>query len=530
MYIFKDKNGKVIYLGKAASLKDRVGSYFQTSPIYPTKNSKLVKEIADIDYIVTKSSAEALNLECNLIKEYKPEFNLRLKDDKKYPYIKISKYEEFPRLCLTRDLTDKKAAFYGPYPDVTGAKKTLRLIRNLFPIRNCNKKLDSHKLKRPCLNYYIKQCSGPCAGKITREQYQELVNSVRMFLEGRMNEVLRSLKKQMKLASKNQQYELAVNLREKVKNIEKITEKQKVNLLSTKNDDYIGIAKSDEKVIYICMFMVRSGKLIGQENFLLEPNNMFSDMEILESFIKQFYSKTSFIPATINVPFDIKDKSVIEDWLQSKIGHKVAVHVPKRGTKFELLNMASKNARLKLESRFLEKKKSDILKSLKRILKSPAIPHIIEGFDVSNISGKEAVGAMVSFKSGEPDKNNWRRFKIKQTCGIDDYAMIREIVHRRYSRLLHEGGQMPDLILIDGGRGHLSSVAGEIDKLGIYNVYVIALAKEQEYIFIKNKSKPIVLPRDSKELQLLQHIRDEAHRFAHNYHEKLRSQSFKLPH
>jgi len=342
-------------------------------------------------------------------------------------------------------------------------------------------------------------------------------------LEGRMNEVLRSLKKQMKLVSKNQQYELAAKLREKVKNIEKITEKQKVNLLSTKNDDYIGIAKSDKKAICICMLMVRGGKLIGQENFLLEPNNMFSDTEILESFINQFYSKTSFIPVTINVPFDIKDKSVIEAWLQKKIGHKVAVHVPKRGTKFELLNMASKNARLKLESRFLEKKKSDILKSLKRILKSPAIPHIIEGFDVSNISGKEAVGAMVSFKSGEPDKNNWRRFKIKQTCGIDDYAMIREIVRRRYSRLLHEGGQMPDLILIDGGRGHLSSASDEINKLGIDGISIIALAKAEEHIFIKNKSKPIVLPRDSKELQLLQHIRDEAHRFAHSYHKKLRN-------
>ncbi|MDO9464774.1 MAG: excinuclease ABC subunit UvrC [bacterium] len=520
--MFKDKNEKVIYVGKAASLKARVRSYFQISPVYPIQNSKLVKEIADIDYIVTKSSAEALNLESNLIKEYKPKFNLRLKDDKKYPYIKISKYEEFPRISLTRDLTDKKAAYYGPYTDVTGVKKTLRLIKNLFPIRNCNKKLDSHKLERPCLNYYMKQCSAPCAGKITREQYQKLVNSVGMFLEGRMNEVLRSLKKQMKLVSKNQQYELAVKLREKAKNIEKITEKQKVNLLSTKDDDYIGIAKSDEKAIYICMLMVRRGKLIGQENFLLGPNNMFSDAEILESFIKQFYSKTSFIPATINVPFDIKDKSIIEDWLQSKIEHKVVLHVPKRGTGFELLNMASKNAKLKLESSFLEKKKVDILKSLKKILKSPTIPYIIEGFDVSNISGKEAVGAMVSFRGGEPDKNNWRRFKIKQTCGMDDYAMMREIVHRRYSRLLDECGQMPDLILIDGGRGHLSSAADEISKLGIDDVCIIALAKEQEHIFIKNKSKPIVLPRDSKELQLLQHIRDEAHRFAHSYHKKLR--------
>lgn len=466
---------------------------------------------------MTKSSAEALNLESNLIKEYKPKFNLRLKDGKKYPYIKISKYEEFPRICLTRDLTDKEATYYGPYTDLAGVKKTLRLIKNLFPIRNCNKKLGSHKLERPCLNYYMKQCSGPCAGKITREQYQKLVNSVGMFLEGRMNKVLCSLKKQMKLASRNQQYELAVKLREKVKNIEKITEKQKVNLLSTKDNDYIGIAKSDEKAIYICMLMVRGGKLIGQENFLLEPNNMFSDTEILESFIKQFYSKTSFIPTTINVPFDIKDKSIIEDWLQSKIGHKVAVHVPKRGTKFELLNMASKNARLKLESKFLEKN-----------LKSPAIPHIIEGFDVSNISGKEAVGAMVSFRDGEPDKNSWRKFKIKQTCGIDDNAMIREIVRRRYSRLLHEGGQMPDLILIDGGRGHLSSASDEIDKLGIDGISIIALAKEREHIFVRGKSNPIILPRNSKPLQLLQHIRDEAHRFAHSYHKKLRKRSFKI--
>ena len=454
-----------------------------------------------------------------------------MKDGKKYPYIKISKYEEFPRICLTRDLTDKEATFYGPYADLRGVKKTLRLIRNLFPIRNCNKKLGSHKLERPCLNYYMKQCSGPCAGKITRKQYQKLVNSVGMFLEGRMNDVLRSLKKQMKLASRNQQYELAVKLREKVENIEKITEKQKVNLLSTKDDDYIGIAKSDEKVICICMLMVRRGKLIGQENFLLEPDNMFSDTEILESFIKQFYSKTSFIPATINVPFDIKDKSIIEDWLQSKIGHKVAVHVPKRGTKFELLNMARKNARLKLESRFLEKKKPDnILKSLKRIFKIPVVPYIIEGFDVSNISGKEVVGAMVSFKDGEPDKNNWRRFKIKQTRGIDDYAMMREIVLRRYSRLLREGGQMPDLILIDGGRGHLSSAVVEIDKLGINDVCIIALAKAEEHIFVRGKSNPIILPRNSKPLQLLQHIRDEAHRFAHSYHKKLRKRSFQSPH
>ena len=276
------------------------------------------------------------------------------------------------------------------------------------------------------------------------------------------------------------------------------------------------------------LFRSRRGKLIGQENFLLEPDNMFSDTEILESFIKQFYSKTSFIPATINVPFDIKDGSIIEDWLQSKIGHKVAVHVPKRGTRFELLNMARKNARLKLESSFMEKKKSDILKSLKRILKSPTIPHIIEGFDVSNISGKEAVGAMVNFRGAEPDKNNWRRFKIKQTCGMDDYAMIREIVNRRYSRLMHEDGQMPDLILIDGGRGHLSSASNEIDKLGIDGISIVALAKAEEHIFVRGKSNPIILPRNSKPLQLLQHIRDEAHRFAHSYHKKLRKRSFKI--
>jgi len=490
----------------------------------------LIKEIADIDYIATKSSTEALNLEINLIKEYKPKFNLRLKDDKKYPYIKINKYEEFPRICLTRDITDKKAVYYGPYVDVIGLKKTLRLIRNLFPIRSCNKKLDSHKLGRTCLNYHIKQCSGPCAGKITREQYHKLVNNVEMFLEGRMKEVLRSLKKQMKLAGKNQQYELAVELREKVKNIEKITEKQKVNLFSTKNEDYIGMAKNGKKSICMYILMIRKGKLIGQEHFLLEPNDIFSDTEIMESFIKQFYSKTSFIPRGINIPFNIKDKSIIENWLQEKIGRKAVIHVPKRGTKFEFLNMAVENARLKLELKSLDTKKADILISMKKILKSRTIPHVIEGFDVSNISGKEAVGAMVSFKDGEPDKNNWRRFKIKQTLGIDDYAMMREIVHRRYSRLLHEGGQMPDLILIDGGRGHLSSVAGEIDKLGIYNVYIIALAKEQEHIFVRGKSKPIILPRNSKPLQLLQHIRDEAHRFAHSYHEKLRSQSFKLPH
>ena len=383
--------------------------------------------------------------------------------------------------------------------------------------------MDSHKLERPCLNYYIKQCSGPCAGKITREQYYELVNNVEMFLEGRMKEVLRSLKKQMKLASKHQQYELAAEFREKVRNIEKITEKQKVNLLSAKDEDYIGMAKNGEKAICVCMLMIRGGKLIGQENFLLELNDIFSDTEILESFIKQFYSKVAFIPATINIAFDIKDKSIIEDWLQSKVGHKITVHVPKRGTKFEFLNMAEKNAKLKLESGFMEKKKSDTLMSLRRILKSPTIPYIIEGFDVSNISGKEAVGAMVSFKDGEPDKNNWRKFKIKQTCGIDDYAMMREIVHRRYARLMHEDGQMPDLILIDGGRGHLSSASDEINKLGIDDVCIIALAKEQEHIFIKGKSKPIILPRDSKELQLLQHIRDEVHRFAHSYHKKLRN-------
>ncbi len=460
----------------------------------------------------------------NLIKKYKPKFNIRLKDDKKYPYIKISKYEEFPRICLTRDIADKKAVYYGPYTDVIGLKKTLRLIRNLFPIRNCNKKLDSHKLEQPCLNYHIKQCSGPCAGKITREQYHRLVNSVEMFLEGRMKEVLRSLKKQMKLAGKNQQYELAAKLREKAENIEKITEKQKVNLISTKDEDYIGIAKSGKKTIHICVLMVRKGKLIEQESFLLEPNDIFSDTEILESFIKQFYSKTSFIPVAINVPFDIKDKCIIEDWLQEKIGHKVAVHVPKRGTKFELLNMAGKNARLKLESSSADKNKPDnVLKSLKSIVKSHTIPHIIEGFDVSNVSGKEAVGAMVSFKEGEPDKNNWRKFKIKQTRGIDDYAMMQEIVRRRYSRLLREGGQMPDLILIDGGRGHLSSASNEIDKLGIDNVCIIALAKAEEHIFVRGKSNPIILSRNSKPLQLLQRIRDEAHRFAHSYHKKLRN-------
>ncbi len=517
VYLLKDEKGKVLYVGKALSLKKRVHSYFQKTSFSPRIHS-LVGQIKDLEWVITDSEAEAFLLESNLIKHHRPRYNIQLRDDKSYPYIKLTTYESFPRVFLTRSPKEDGSLYFGPYTNVKAAKKSLRLIHRLFPLRRCKGKF---KLRsRPCLNYHIKECSGPCVKKISSREYGSLARGVSLFLQGHYESLLSQLEKEMEEASGDEKFERAAKLRDLIRAIHRIGQTQKVASFPGGDRDLIGVAY-DNKEACIVVFQIREGKVVGKKHFLLKTGEEDEGKDILAFFLKQYYAKVSFIPREVLLQYEITDQAAINRWLSERRRGKVKLNVPQRGKKVKLMQLVAKNARLILQQE-KSKEKDEALLQLKNYLGLKKRPSLIEGFDISNIKGKEATGSVVVFREGKAEKSGYRRFKIKTVKGIDDFAMLSEVVKRRYQRLLRESHPLPHLILIDGGKGQLSSSLKTLKELGLGYVSLIGLAKEFEEVYLPSRSLPLDIPHDSDALRLLQEIRDEAHRFAHSYHRKIR--------
>lgn len=520
VYLMKDEHTRIIYVGKAINLKNRVRSYFQSSRNHSAKVRAMVARICNLEYIVTGSELEALILECNLIKKHRPKYNISLKDDKTYPYIKVTLQEEFPRVHITRKVLKDGARYFGPYTSAGAVHETLRLLKKLFPLRSC-RQLDAH---RPCLQYHIKRCLAPCAGMVQAADYREMIKSVMLFLEGRSDAVLKTLRQRMEAAAENLEFEAAAKLRDQLAAVERIVEKQ--NIVTGSGDhDAVGMARSAAGTC-VQVFFVRSGKLVGRDHFLLSGSEHEEDEDVLTAFIKEYYSEAQFIPRELLLPMKLDEQPLLADWLSGLKGGKVAVETPQRGTKHDLVNMASGNAAVVLaEQSERIKDNADrtegAARELGEYLELAGPPDRIECFDISHIQGAETVASMVVFEGGKPNKNEYRRFKLQTVEGKpDDFKSMQEVTLRRYKDAAEP---LPDLIIIDGGKGQLNAALEVIRGVGLHEIMVVGLAKEFEHIFKEGESDPLILPRHSQSLYLVQRIRDEAHRFAITYHRKLRS-------
>ncbi|MBQ8417364.1 MAG: excinuclease ABC subunit UvrC [Phascolarctobacterium sp.] len=520
VYLMHDVHGKVIYVGKAVVLKNRVRSYFRNLASHTPKVKAMVEKIAEIETIVTSSEVEALILECNLIKKYRPRYNIMLKDDKTYPFLKVTTNEDFPRIYVTRRQMRDGAKYYGPYADVGAMHDTVKLLRTMFPLRTCRKMNPD----RPCLNYHIKRCLAPCAGFVSREEYGNMIKSVCMVLDGRTAELERDLKRRMQEAADNYAFEEAARLRDQLQAVTRLNEQQKAVTGSGGDMDIIGFAK-DMTGICLQIFFVRKGKLIGRDNFFL-PDGGESEAEVMSAFVKQYYNEATFIPKEIVVPHlpDEEEKQLIEIWLADKAERKAELILPQRGVKKELLTLANDNAKKLLEERLRKGSLSlkDDLAAAEELQLALALPNPLERmdcFDISHTQGSETVASMVVFRNGSISKKDYRKYKIVSAEGKpDDFKSMQEVVYRRYK----DYEDLPSLVVIDGGKGQLSSALEVIRGLGLHDLPVVGLAKREEEIFIPGQSESILLDRDGAALHLIQRIRDEAHRFAITFHRKLR--------
>ncbi|GMB01736.1 excinuclease ABC subunit UvrC [Pelosinus sp. IPA-1] len=520
VYLMKDAQDHIIYVGKAVVLKNRVRSYFQSSRNHSPKVQAMVSRIADLEYIVTASEIEALILECNLIKKHRPKYNISLRDDKTYPYIKVTTNEDFPRLYATRRVQKDGARYFGPFTSAGAVHESIKLMRKLFPLRSC-RNLDA---RRPCLEYHIKRCLAPCAGFVDRETYNGMIKEVCLLLEGRSDAVVQSLKKRMELAAEELQFEQAAKLRDQLAAVEKVREKQNI-VTGAGDQDAIGLARS---ALGTCVqvYFIRSGKMVGRDHFLLAGSDQEEDDVVLAAFIKQYYSQSTFIPKELLLPMDVPEQALLSDWLSQLKGSRVTVEIPKRGTKKDIVTMADGNAAIVLSEqegkiKAHSEQTEGAMADLGRYLGLQAPPIRMECFDISHIQGSETVASMVVFENGMPKKEAYRRYKLRTVEGKpDDFKSMQEVVSRRYGAT---NQPIPDLIIIDGGKGQLSAALTIIRGSGLLDVPVIGLAKEFEYIFCEGQSDPLILPRHSQALYLMQRIRDEAHRFAVTYHRTLRS-------
>ena len=510
VYIMKNAEGEIIYIGKAKNLLNRVRSYFREKLDRP-KTQILMSHFDSLEYILTNSEKEALILEANLIKKHHPRYNIQLKDDKRYPYVKITN-EKFPRLVITRNIT-KNGVYYGPFTDVGSVRRTVKFLKSLFKIRTCR------NMDGPCLNSQIDLCYAPCDGNITEKEYSEIINKIDLFFQGKYSVIVKNLKKEMHDAAENEEYEKAAVLRDQIESIEEIMEKQFVDLADDDLDqDVIAIAKGDLD-IYVVIMPIRNGKITGRDDFLMSGSKDDSTSEILSSFIQQYYGYNRHVPKQILLSEEIDDKELLEEWLSDLRGNKVRIKVPQKGVKLRLVKMAEKNAEI---IKHQKKKLENSLIELKKYLKLEKVPRIIEGYDISNISGKFAVGSKVSFKDAKPNKKMYKHFKM-ETPGPNDFAMMKELLTRRLK--LIETDPEPDLIVIDGGKGQLGMACDVLDELDLNHIPIIGLAKEFEEIYLPNSKRPIIIPKNNRALHLLQQVRDESHRFAITYHRKLRSKN-----
>ena len=541
VYLMKNASGKIIYVGKAISLKNRVRSYFQASRNLSMRIRSMVEQVDRFEYITTNSEVEALVLECNLIKEERPKYNIRLRDDKQYPWVKVTIKESFPRIFITRKVKRDGSKYYGPYTDVGALKETFKLLRRIFPLRSCRHDLDTEQVKRPCLNYHIKRCLAPCTGLITKETYRKIIDQVCMFLEGRQNELLVKLRAEMAEVAAGLKYEKAAQIRDQIRDIEKVLEKQTVVAPAYEDLDVFGLAL-DQKGSLVQVFQVRQGKLVGREYFPLSEGDETPAEEILEAFLPQYYDNAGFIPKEVLIPIGLESMAALGQWLSGQRGSKVNLRVPKKGEKAGLLRMARENADILLRQERVHEEQSlqrvvEILTQLQQDLDLDKPPIRIEGFDISNIQGQEAVASMVVFENGAPKGSDYRRFKIRTVEGPNDFRMLQEAVGRRFRKGLAERQEVatesgrfarfPDLLLIDGGKGQLSAVFEVLTELGLTHLNVISLAEQEEEIFKPGRTEPIRLSRRSESLKLLQRVRDEAHRFAITYHKTLRDKRIK---
>jgi excinuclease ABC subunit C len=523
----RNSQGTIIYVGKAVSLRNRVRSYFNNRQ-QPEKTRLLVTEINDIDFFITGSEEEALILELNLIKKYMPYYNIRLKDDKTYPYLVISLNEDWPSVQITRRPEDNGGRYFGPFANVRSVHRTLKVIRNIFPFRSCSQELDG-KLSRPCLEYHMHKCSGPCINAISREEYARIIKQLILFLEGKQETVIRQLESRMKQAVDKLEYEKAAVLRDQIQAVRDVINWQKLATRVKGEQDVIALYQ-DGDTAYVQIFLIRNGKLIGKEGFTMQGTKSEEPGHIMTDFVKQYYASAANIPALILLQHPIEDKEVIRNWLQKKKGRVLQIQVPRIGDKKQLIDTVVINARrgmeeLKIKQISAPNVLQEAMNSLREELGLSRAPSRIEGYDISNIQGKDAVGSMVVFEKGKPRTSHYRRFRIKtvsrQTttpCCKRSSADVSAGVKKNDPEASVTWAIIPDLMLIDGGKGQLSSVMEILKDSGIDSIPVIGLAKENEEIFMPGQSQPIILPKRSPALQLLQRIRDEAHRFAVGYH------------
>jgi excinuclease ABC subunit C len=547
VYLMKDPRGTVLYVGKASVLRNRLRSYFGSPTNLPNKIRRMLGHLHDFEYIVTDSEAEALILENTLIKRYKPRYNARLKDDKTYPYLKIDLSEEFPRVYITRRVIKDGARYFGPFATAGTVRKTMDLVKRLFPYRSCTKNITG-KDPRPCLEFYINRCVAPCTGYASKEEYAKVIGQVVLFMEGDTAAVTDDLKAHMERASAGLEFERAAVLRDRIKAVEKVAEEQRIKVDSNPvNDmDVIALAQGSNET-WVEVFFIRKGKLIGRDHFFMEGTQDDSEALVLGQFVKQFYQTAALVvPPRIVVQHEPEDAAIITEWLRQVRGGAVQIVCPQRGIHKQLVQTVADNAVQGLaQHRITWMDNTDIIQQamsdLEEELSLPLPLRRMECYDISHIQGSNTVASMVVFEDGKPKPAHYRRFKIKTVDGVDDFESIREVLRRRFKRLASaraaeqrgEGqgagidsfGVIPDLVLIDGGKGQLSAALEVFLELGLDDVPLASLAKENEELFVPHSSEPIILPRDSQALYLVQRIRDEAHRFAITYHRNLRSKS-----
>lgn len=526
VYLMKNAKGTIIYVGKAVALKNRVSGYFQNAK-KDAKTAAMVAEVVDFDYILTQTEIEALILECNMIKRYSPYYNIMLRDDKHYPYIRINFNDKFPRVCVTRRVKNDGAKYYGPYIAANILHDVLDTVTKMFPVRMCKKDITGDKKTRPCINYEIGRCLAPCAGKVSEYDYKRMVEEVGNFLSGRHKGLKKQMEKDMRQASENMEYEKAAVLRDRITSLQRLFEKQKAGFPDLNDKDIFAVFEQDDDAVVQAMF-VRKGELNHSERFFITCAGE-GEKKVLAHLIKQYYSSVSGIAKQIYLSTELDETTLIEEWLSQKRGSKVVLHVPEKGANKKLVEMALENAKEALTRRLARIKRDydateGALIELKQAIGLSELDRM-ECYDISNTQGTDSVASMVVFCGGKPNKNEYRRFKIKTVEGADDFASMNEVLTRRLKRALqHSSGfeQLPSLIVVDGGKGQLSSAYDALISLGLEDLPLISLAKREEEVFLVGKSDPVILDKNSNALRLLTKIRDEAHRFAITYHRNLR--------
>lgn len=529
VYLLKNGAGKIVYIGKAKQLRNRLRSHFKPGKSEDLKHKRMMSHVQDFETIVTDSEVEALILEANLIKEHRPKYNIDLKDDKSYPYIRVTN-ESYPRVFVTRKIIRDGSRYFGPYTDVGNMRQLMSTVRRIFPLRTCQLRITEetiqNKKHKVCLNYHIGRCRGPCEGFISHRDYMRFVEQVTAFIQGRNRELVLSLTARMNVMSRRQNYEDAAVLRDQLKAVKQFYARQKVVDGAYADRDIVTVVSEGNDACGV-VFNVRNGKIVNRQHYYFKCAMDCGDGHAMTSFVKQFYLRTDEIPGEIFFSSKVDEPGLFGKWLSNKAGKRVRLICPQKGHKAHVVAMCRKNATLLLHELLSQKtaqgKVAPAVSALEKALRLPKSPIRIEAFDISNIQGRDAVASMVSFRNGMPDKDHYRRFKIRSVKGIDDFAMMAEVVKRRYTRLIREDKVLPDLILVDGGKGQLSTAVKILKDLSIADQPVIGLAKRLEEVFLPDRSDPVILPKTSAALMLLQRIRDEAHRFAVTYHRSVRA-------